>query len=360
MAMVPVHLLMSCFITDVPIQSTDYYGTPSSQPDKLAQLLTTIHSLRELRFQSSSVYVELDQGFEGQYSHVDRAVSTWLPESTYYSKSRLAQFGEWQAALGRLEDSGWILLMNNHDHPFVSEYVDEWEAFLEELDSSTVNLAHISHWPEVMGWRRMKVNQDVQSGLSLGFIDDETIGTVLVRTAFLKHLFETDFTEGKRFVRPDNPFGPNLKFEKQFIPVPKVEFFRHLDGYGHVGLNLRMASALRNQIVISGGEWKLDPWRYAADVRDKRADLVASARYYATPKAGAKTDDLNVLTGSLYMAVGSRVRFKLLANLVSSARVSALTKLVACARLLTFKHFWVSLVAPYRLKNVFAISRRGI
>lgn len=356
--MVPVHLLMSCFITDVPIQGPAYYGAADSQPDKLAQLLTTVHSLRELRFESSSIYLELDEGFEARATLVGQAVSRWMPDKAYYSKKRLSQFSQWQSALGRIEDSGWILLMNNHDHPFVSQYVAEWEAFLEELDNSDANFAYVSHWPEAMGWRRLKVSKWATSGLALGFFDSETIGTVLVRTAYLKSLFERDFTEGKPFVRPDNPFGPNLTFERQFIPVPKVEFFRHLDGYGHVGLNLRMASTLRNQVVLSGMKWAIDPWRYASDLDDENADLVSSVRHYSAPGVGSNALELMSLTGLLYLATSSRVRFRVLANLVASSQGSLLTKFVACVRMLSFEHFWQSLLAPYRWTNLVSLTKR--
>jgi hypothetical protein len=349
--MVPVHLFMSCFITDVPIQAANYYGDEVAPPDKLSQLLTTIHSMRNLTFKSSFFFIELDEGFNQGANLVSSGVRTWFPHHQQFRSKRLYTFESWRLALNEIEDEGWVLLMNNHDHPFIHQNTLEWERFLDELDSSPANFAHVSHWPEVLGWRRMTLNKSFSRGVRLGFYDTETIGTVLVRSSYLKSLFQRDFTGGLPFVRPDNPFGPNLEFERQFIPVPRVEFFRHLDGYGHVGIDLPMASALRNEVICGTDSWAIRPWLYTADCLSDPKDLVAVPDFYTVNHKRSETT-MNQLVGLLYLATAHRVRFKIFANLVKDVPGRPLRKFGAIIRILAFNNFWRSLRKPFEFKNL--------
>jgi hypothetical protein len=69
-----------------------------------------------------------------------------------------------------------------------------------------------------------------------------------------KEWWQSDFTNGKKFVRPDNPFGPSVSFISAPVYIPNREFFRHLDGYGHVGIKSKSASSLAPCCVMKGSE----------------------------------------------------------------------------------------------------------
>jgi hypothetical protein len=110
--------------------------------------------------------------------------------------------------------------MKNHDHALVCRQISEWNGFLRIIDETELEIAHVSHWPESLGWNFIQKNLSQSKSLDLGFFNSNAIGTVLIARNMLRGPFVSDFTDGKPFVRPDNPFGPWLKFDNGCTPVP--------------------------------------------------------------------------------------------------------------------------------------------
>jgi hypothetical protein len=345
--MASVHLLYSCFITNAPIQAPNYYEL-EHQPDKVQQLLTSLFTLKRLKFESIAIHISLDAPYTKFQGLVDALVSEWFP-SARYSSSRLGNYGDWVEELEQIgQDCTWTLLINNHDHAFVCAETSEWDGFVDLLDQTDTDIAHISHWPEAVGWAALKRRKNRPPGADLGFTDSRTIGTVLLKTRILTDAFSSDFTHGFPFVRPDNPFGPPLTFSERFIPVPYTEFFRHLDGYGHVGLNSRFASQLRDVFEASPYGVNLRPW-IACDLGEQvEGDLLGLPVFYSqrTAVPGNSKDLSRKLENLLYLATAYRVRWNVLFALMSAAGTTRKLKIASFLSMMCKSQFWCSLAAP--------------
>lgn len=304
------------------------------------QFLTTIRSMSNLGFSQQTIGISLDGPYAEYGEFFQRETEKIYPDSVNLS-GRLEDFASWNKAVMGLTGD-WTLLACNHDHAFVSK-VQEWQGFLALLDASPHNLAHISHWTEALGWHSLKWKSGEAAGLELGFRASETIGTALFRTTFLQECFAHDFTDGAKFVRPDNPFGPQMTFRESSVVVPQTEFFRHLDGYGHVGLDANFASALRPQWRIGAEGPELHPWKISTNT-SQAGDLLSLGDVYTQSDSSRKWTK-NQVRNLAYLATRYRVRLPMLLRLLRS--LSSWPKaLGALANCFGDPVFWKSAVAP--------------
>lgn len=333
-------LLLTAFLTDSRIQPADYYGElPAS--NKVDQLSTTIHSLTALDFSQTFFFIESDTG----YKEYDRAIEDFtlrrFPQGEF-SNHRLDEFQQWHSAIGQLH-SDWTLLASNHDHPFIGSSED-WRNFLDLMDSSELDIAQISHWTESLGWRSLRWDQSMAEGLEMGFYATEMIGTILVRTSFLRSLFAQDFTNGTKFVRPDNPFGPSISFDRSFIVLPRTEFFRHLDGYGHVGLTAKFSSYLRPEVSLSpNGSVQRTEWIRVGNEREE-GDLLSLGSAYGQGTKGEKWT-LPELQNLAYLATRYRLRLRVLFRLLQGLSDTSMALKTILARFLD-RTTWKAAFAP--------------
>lgn len=232
---VRVHLLMSVFVTNKALVSNKKSQEYNRETLRLEQFLSTVHSISRLKTSSQDFYIQ----FDDEFSEYEGLVVAWLrnlyPQSHIY-EFRLSTYNEWKKASSKIpNDSQLILLQTNFDHPFIAAQSHAFNYFSEDL----VNLGErvigeITHWPEALGnlfspWGSLKTNTQI----SHAFIGEckQTIGTCLVSKNLFKEWWVHDFTKGAPIIRPDNPFGPNIFFPVAIYAVPKLELFRHLDGY---------------------------------------------------------------------------------------------------------------------------------
>jgi hypothetical protein len=145
-------------------------------------------------------------------------------------------------------DTDVILLQANDDHAVVcqnSNYLIEYmNDFYEETN---LNIAALTHFPEM---QTLISSQDKSSfmnheGLQSGPIH-YAIGTQLVRCSFFKSWWVKGKIKDDTYIfRPDNPFGESVIFNPTEMLIPRMELFRHMDGYGHIGMH-RPLGPLRN------------------------------------------------------------------------------------------------------------------
>jgi hypothetical protein len=335
-----IHLLMTCFITDSRIQPSGYYQI--EEADKISQVLSTLNSLRKIKFSSSEIRIALDYPYEEHQTILRAAAEVWHPEADFFS-TRLEDFEGWRAAIGRIpSDTEWVLIMANHDHVFIQEDSVQLVNYLELVWSEGVStIAHISHWTEALGWRSLKSNPSRPKGLGLWFLSSETIGTVAVQLGELKSWFAEDFTLGAKFVRPDNPFGPSVTVSNSNQSLPMVEFFRHLDGYGHVGLTAQYASYLATNSAITQGKLITREYLFG-NLSQGAADLLQTPNFYVA----RPIDSLEEIRNLIYLATAYRVRFRAISCLINGVEAPMSVKARAIFRAILHPQFWKSLVGP--------------
>jgi hypothetical protein len=335
-----IHLLMTCYITDSRIQPAGYYQI--EETDKFSQVLSTLQSLRAIKFSSSEIRITLDQGYSENREKLKALAKQWHPDAQYF-ENRLEDFQGWKLAIDRIPaDTDWVLLMANHDHVFVQQDSRQFFSYLERVQGENVSsIAHVSHWTEALGWRAIKRDQNRKDGLELWFRSTETIGTVAVRLDEIQSWFLDDFTKGSRLVRPDNPFGPSVKVSNRNHSLPMVEFFRHLDGYGHVGLTADHASALRSNVVYRNGEIEERAYQFG-NLDQDGTELLRTPKFYEAGHA----DKLDEIRNLLYLTTAYRVRLKVLGALMGNTNASLNVKARACLSTLISAEFWSSMWAP--------------
>lgn len=331
---------MTCFITDSRIQPTGYYQV--DEVDKFSQVLSTLNSLRKITFSSSEIRIALDYPYEEREAALRYAAEAWHPHADY-SPTRLEDFDGWRSAISRIPvDTDWVLIMANHDHVFVQQDSTQFLNYLGLVKTEGLSsIAHISHWTEALGWRALKIDRDRPEGLALWFPSSETIGTVAVQLRELQAWFAEDFTLGTKFVRPDNPFGPSVRVSNTNQSLPLVEFFRHLDGYGHIGLTAEYASQLPPNASFANGQ--LITREYAlGNLGQEGVDLLQTPSFYVT----RPVDSFEEVRNLIYLATAFRVRFKVVCSLLKATRASTRVKALAVFQALAHRQFWKSFVGP--------------
>ena len=177
---------------------------------------------------------------------------------------RLEYFSQWHEAGKNIPfDVEFILLMNNLDHVFVPESNEYFMQFLRFLKTREENvIGCILHWPEFISGIGTKIFTHLVGEGENIFVNKTvaTYGTTIIKPSFFRSWWEKDFTDGSRIVRPDNPFGHSVMFNWAPHYITSREFFRHLDGYGHVGITAPQAGPLKPCCLYLNGEIVHTDW----------------------------------------------------------------------------------------------------
>ena len=259
-----LHLLFSVILTNKSLPGGLSYGKNLNQiQNKVDQFLCVIHSISKIDFYSIDFYLQ----FDSEYINVKHAVYSRIyklfPTAVIHN-NRLETFQTWKDAFSRISNKvDFILLKTNHDHAFVHESYEDFAYFLEDLQSlGPRSLGAISHWPEMIGQHGLRpVPSNRPNLVNFLQVTNWTIGTCLVSRELFKEWWQHDFTDGDRVTRPDNPFGASVNFDSTPMLIPPREFFRHLDGYGHVNVKSRLAAPVRPCCQIDKGELFHNEWK---------------------------------------------------------------------------------------------------
>ncbi len=282
-----IHLLMSVYITDESLYDKSFYNYQvSTTQNKAEQFLTIIDSLKTIEFSTAEIHYDVSIEYQKWIEIINDQIKLCIPNATIYPK-RLEYFRDWQKVSNIIPSkTETILLKTNHDHAFLHDDPCLFYKFIRDINVLDQNyIGEISHWPEAIGSSRFGKwikNQD-QSDYYLITKTKNTIGTCLVNPEFFKSWWNQDFTGGSRIVRPDNPFGPSVYFESVKKIIPNCEFFRHMDGYGHLKIYAPIASPVRSKFYFfenkihaldwSKGNFLLTKKRYDLPTEPKLNDV---------------------------------------------------------------------------------------
>ena len=257
-------MLMSGYLTNSSLTSPKFYNLKNFSHSKLDQLLSTLCSLKGLNLDYADFYLEYDSQNIKYKSLVEEFIALNFKTTKYrIFPFRLEYFKQWQIAAESIpNEAKVILLMNNLDHVLIPSEDKNFIKFMKFLEGREDDaIGGILHWQELItsiGSRKAKDSNIL--GPIFYNETNYTHGTTLIKTKFFKSWWEQDFTNGQRIVRPDNPFGPYVNFNWSKRYIPPREFFRHLDGYGHVGISAPQANILRPCCKFINGEILHDDW----------------------------------------------------------------------------------------------------
>ena len=257
-------MLMSGYLTSSSLTSPQFYNLENFSHSKLDQLLSTLCSLKGLDLDYADFYLDYDSDYIKFKNLIEEFIAiNFKATKIRIFPFRLQYFKQWQIAANSIPNAvKVILLMNNLDHVFIPSEDKNFIEFMNFLEGREDDaIGGIMHWQEfitAIGVRKFK-----DSNILNPVFYNETYythGTTLIKTNFFKSWWEQDFTNGQRIVRPDNPFGPWVNFNWSRRYIPSREFFRHLDGYGHVGISAPHANILRPCCQFINGEILHSDW----------------------------------------------------------------------------------------------------
>ena len=239
MAIPKIHLVFTCLVTNIRRDGS------ASKANRLEYLWRSLQSLRSLPISSGDFYVSFGSEVAVSRDDLVHRIKAACQDSCLYD-SRLDSFDQWQqvARSHRVRAADIILLITYEDHENIEASSEE---FLDLVDlilkfgsefPQSQPISILSHFPEshlqADGWRAL--------GLSIRFKTHylvpavTPVGCMLVRPKDLESWFQNDFTQGAKLVSTENYFGPSVLSGKILSFIPKKVLFRHIDGYGHVGL----------------------------------------------------------------------------------------------------------------------------
>lgn len=239
------HLIFTALITEK--RRFHHKGTEKfANRDRVSIFLTTLETYRYLPIDTADFYVELDETTIWARSKIVKSISS-LPFKVNFKSKRLGKYQDWlnstKSANLNIADS--LILISYDDHIFLKNSLTEFQRLNQrrlqlskELKLKNL-MVHLSHYPETHGLIRLAKATRTLLKAQNDYLVPVVIplGTIIISPSDYINWFKLDFTQGKRFVAPENPFGPSVMLNKAHYLIPRTELFRHLDAYGHVRLN---------------------------------------------------------------------------------------------------------------------------
>ena len=301
-------MLISVYLTNTSLNPENFYGSNiSPNQNKAEQFLSTLHSLKKINFNSADIYFELSEDYEKYKKLIIQQIRSNIPNATIHL-NRLSDYKSWKIASDAVPlESDIVLLKNNHDHVFLPHNAESFYQYLNNLLSyGTDFYGEITHWPESIGnlrGRQWEMSPNKNAMYSVTECN-EAIGTCVISPTFFSSWWQKDFTEGSKIVRPDNPFGPWVKFKTTKRIVPTEEFFRHLDGYGHAKVKAPISAPIRACCNIESDRINHTDWTFGNFLTNKSdRDLPVQLKKYAV-------NPISTLINQILLASAYKVNFK--------------------------------------------------
>ena len=279
-----MHLIFSNIITEKRLWN-NLDVTQGDERNRPSMAASTLRSLEGLSINSADIYLEFDETTEWSKEALLKIVED-LPFECKVFPFRLDSFKRWSQASQSLNaiSEDQILLCCSEDHVRFSSDSSEFEYLAELLSNlqgkhpSLVLILPLSHFPETHAM--IPISQRTGTGLRIEGIPlipwQIPGGPIVVGIEQFQAFWSEDFTKGKPFVGLENALGPSLRLPNAYYLCPRKELFRHLDSYGHIGVNKWPYSVLNPNINIykknpqaeSSKEYKLssDPRRPQGEV----------------------------------------------------------------------------------------------
>ncbi len=274
-------LLVSVFITNKSLNPAGNIGhsRTGSSLERLEIFLTSLRSWSKLGLTQPYFFIELDDDFVEYQEMVAAEIEFNFIEPIIEWK-RLLYFEDWFriSTILQTQNVDLITLMANDDHPYVHTDSRPFLDFSKEVfELSQENdgraLGDLTQLPGPIRNLALYSPFNPNKGETQRSFKISTIhGSCLVTPKLFTEWWSSDFTEGKRIPRPDNPFGPSVKFSPTNVLIPRVELLRHMDGIGDGTRITRKYNVLRPSCRIQKSEddpkgvspWNLveTPWEY--------------------------------------------------------------------------------------------------
>jgi hypothetical protein len=247
--------------------------------ERLEIFLTSLRSWSKLGLTHPYFFIELDDNFVEYKDLVATEIELNFTEAVIEWK-RLLYFEDWSKISTILEEQNLdlITLMCNDDHAYVHTDSKPFLDFsMEVLELSERNdgrsVGDLTQLPGPIRILSLYSTFNPNKGDTKRSFKVTTMhGSCLVTPKLFREWWTSDFTEGKRIPRPDNPFGPSVKFSPANVLIPSVEILRHMDGIGDGTKITRKYNVLRpscriqkNEVDLQGNtSWNLmeTPWEY--------------------------------------------------------------------------------------------------
>jgi hypothetical protein len=274
-------LLVSVFITNKSLSSVGDIGhsRTGSSIERLEIFLTSLQSWSKLGLTHPYFFIELDDDFLKYQEIVDSVIKLNFIEPVI-KWERLITFEDWSKISTNLQEQkiDLITLIANDDHAYVHTDPQPFLEFSKEINDLSERsggraLGDLTQLPGPIRILSLYSNFHPNKGDSKRSFKVTTMhGCCIVTTKLFLEWWASDFTGGSRIPRPDNPFGPSVKFTPANVLIPSLEILRHMDGIGD-GTRitrkynvLRPIYRIRERLVSHEGEkpWDLVevPWEY--------------------------------------------------------------------------------------------------
>ena len=274
-------LLVSVFITNRSLSSAGDIGhsRTGSSLERLEIFLTSLRSWSKLGLTHSYFFIELDDDFLEYKDLVAAEIELNFTEPIIEWK-RLLYFEDWLkiSTILNKQSVDLVTLMSNKYHAYVHTNSQPFLDFSKEVfELSERNegraLGDLTQLPGPIRILSLYSTFNPNKGDTQRSFKVTTMhGSCLVTPKLFTEWWASDFTEGKRIPRPDNPFGPSVKFSPTNVLIPSVEILRHMDGIGDGTKITRKYNVLRPSCRIQKSEdnskgdpsWNLveTPWEY--------------------------------------------------------------------------------------------------
>lgn len=248
-----LHLISSVYLSPKALSEQNYDTSKllleSDRFSRVGRFFTGLLSFRHIPWETVSIFFELDSVWRHLEPSIIEGVNKIFPQAKVVNK-RFTNPKDWISAAQKLQKNSIIYLHCNDDHALVSSPATFVYEAQRLHDNHSAVITMVTHFPEVKGMLyRQKPLHDLRGrdNIKVGYAQ----GTTLVKTDFYRQWWSKRNIAADEFiVRPDNPFGKSIIFEKATALVPRSELVRHMDGYAHVATQ-RPLAPIRNLV-----EWK--------------------------------------------------------------------------------------------------------
>ncbi len=243
------HLLISVFITPRGLGGEKYFTKFVDDKDdhyyRISRFITSLITKSHLNFSSSTFYIELDPCWRNEVNKLCEIIYGLFPNAEI-NNGRLKNIYDWQHAAAKYSDDDIILLETNDDHSYMAQTDIDLYKMVDLMNRYPgFRLGSVTHQSESFSVAARNYFQR-QNDCFVAKVTT-AIGNTLVRGDFFREWWENDELVDQTIVRPDNPFGKSVSFPPTKIIIPQREIFRHMDGYGHIGIHYPLAP-LRNLV----------------------------------------------------------------------------------------------------------------
>lgn len=263
-------LLVSVFITNKSLSSVGDLGhsRTGSPLERLEIFLTSLRTWSKMGLKNPYFFIELDDNFADYQDIIAAEIELNFIEPIIEWR-RLLNFEDWFkiSTLIKKQNAELITLMANDDHAYVHTdprpFLDFSKEVLELAERNQGRaLGDLTQLPGPIRLLSFYSTFNPNKGDTQRSFKVTTMhGCCLVTPKLFAEWWDFDFTEGKRIPRPDNPFGPSVKFASANVLIPPVEILRHMDGIGDGTRISRKYNVLRPscRILINQGNDQRHP-----------------------------------------------------------------------------------------------------